>query len=258
MKVEQLSRIPKIKNKEIAELEEPVRKILHGLSNNINAGEYSVILGEDATGRLPALLFQKILTPIYKNKGFSPPELSFFAGQTFSMRGVEKEKVTKYFERYFEEICEQTRKENKKFLIVTDTIQSGEHLFPFVKSLKKMKTSFDLAAISFLGVEFMQKRESVEYFLGTKIFWGKGDLSSLYTSSDSKAMSAVIKSIDTTPFGEIFPNPTGISKDLKDKFSRNRREARQDINILAEKLVSWYKKNVNTDNYKIACPLASI
>jgi adenine/guanine phosphoribosyltransferase-like PRPP-binding protein len=228
--------VPEIKNEAIAELYEPMKKILQGMGEHIDKGEYSVILGEDASGRLPALLFRQILKTLYKEKDLPPPETRFFAGQRIG-DPAQREKIVKEFKNFIEKSGAKETAENKKILVVSDIIQTGKNLFPFTNTLRAMKINFDIAAIGFLGGEFKPQRESIEHFLGGRIFLGMGDEPSV---SGLNFISGVKKSAEPAVFAEPFPRP-GKSKDDK-KYYSQRRAARQDIKILAEKLVRWYKE----------------
>lgn len=213
------------------------------MSKHIDTGEYSVILGEDASGRLPALLFRQILKTLYKEKGFSSPETLFFSGQRIG-DPAKRKKVVKEFKNFIEKSEAKEVAENKKFLVVTEAIQTGKNLFPFTNALRAMKINFDIATIGFLGGEFEPHRESIEHFLGGKIFWGMGDEPSV---SGKNFISGVEKSEDKSAlFAELYPR-SSEGKDNKKHYSL-RRVARQDIKILAEKLARWYKReNIGLD-----------
>ena len=80
-----------IKIPEIAELRKPMEKLLLDMRENIERGEYAVIFGDDASGRIPTLLFRKVLTASYEEHGFNVPQTLFFAGK----RALSEEKIDK-------------------------------------------------------------------------------------------------------------------------------------------------------------------
>lgn len=44
----------------VSRLEEPIKRIIVQLRTRIDTGEYKVVIGQDASGRLPALILQVI------------------------------------------------------------------------------------------------------------------------------------------------------------------------------------------------------
>ena len=54
----------------VAELREPMQKILQAMRENIEQGDYVAILGEDASGRIPALIFRKIFRRSLRKEWF--------------------------------------------------------------------------------------------------------------------------------------------------------------------------------------------
>ena len=48
---------PEIKHAEIAKLREPIKNILEQMRERIDRGEYTLIIGDDASGRIPTWIF---------------------------------------------------------------------------------------------------------------------------------------------------------------------------------------------------------
>jgi len=221
---------PEIKMPEIAELSEPVKKILSGLRENIDKGDYAAIFGDDASGRLPVLLFQRILSAIYKEKNLDRPKILFFAGREIWNPKL-KEKISQDFRNFIEKTKVREMAENKKVLLVTDTISSGAHLHPFTEILKKMKINFDIATI---GIFFRDNQGMLEKYLGGKIFWGMGGAPGIFKRHN---LSGVEKRDDSSIFAKL---PTRFKGDKE--MAKKRFEARKDVEILAQKLIRWYRK----------------
>lgn len=226
------------------------------MKEHIDKGEYSVILGEDASGRLPALLFQQVLTTLYKEKNLpfkkietlffsgQNPETLFFAGQRIG-DPAQREKIVKEFKNFIEMSGAKEKAENKKILVVTEVIETGKNLFPFTDTLRTMKINFDIATIGFLGGEFKPHSESIEYFLGGKIFWGIGDEPKLCHQNYS--MGGVKKLNEPALFAKLFPaSAKNLEYNSENYPQMISNEARRDIKILAQKLVKWYKEE-NSD-----------
>ncbi len=196
----------------------------------------------------PALLFYQILTTLYKEKNLPSPETRFFAGQRFTDQ-AQKEKVVKEFKNFIEMSSEmggvKESAKNKKVLVVTDTLRTGEHIRHFMGVLKKLKINFDIATISFVAKseEITEKRrKDLENTLGGKIFWGRE-----YGPAFHRTIGGVKKSDKPAPFAELLPPPE-TSKGIKNYYSQKRAAARLDIENLAEKLAKWYKeKNIGVN-----------
>jgi hypothetical protein len=67
-----------IEHQEIAELAEPVSRILEALRSELERGTYPLIIGIDDSGRIPALLIAETLTRIYEKLGIPKPQILFF------------------------------------------------------------------------------------------------------------------------------------------------------------------------------------
>ena len=59
---------PKIKTRSVAELEEPIRVLFEQLSSKFEQGEYTYIVGDDASGRIPALIFEEVAKKISERR----------------------------------------------------------------------------------------------------------------------------------------------------------------------------------------------
>lgn len=69
-----------IHHKEIAQIEEPMKKIFEQISENFEEGEYDLMIGIDASGRLPSLILFKLASHIYEKNGYPAPMFRFIAG----------------------------------------------------------------------------------------------------------------------------------------------------------------------------------
>jgi len=69
-----------IKHEEIAHVEEPMKRIFEQISANFEKGEYDLMIGIDASGRIPALILFKLASHIYKKSGYPAPMFRFIAG----------------------------------------------------------------------------------------------------------------------------------------------------------------------------------
>lgn len=65
----------------IADLRGSMEKLLDQLRPHIEGGEYQLIVGDDASGRIPTLIFRRIIKAIYEEKGYPKPETAFLQGE---------------------------------------------------------------------------------------------------------------------------------------------------------------------------------
>ena len=68
---------------EVSDLEEPIKRILKDILPNIERGDYQLIVGDDASGRIPTLIIDRFIKKVYKKMGFDTPQTIFFAGSRF-------------------------------------------------------------------------------------------------------------------------------------------------------------------------------
>lgn len=126
-----------------------------------------MIIGDDASGRIPALVMWHTRKDIYVRHGYSPPLLRFVAGG--AGRSVNsKEELNKHVERMKNDSTQATA-ETGKALIVTDTIFTGGSLNHLLQDMKNLQWGFDIATIGTLDKNRMLEMEK-EY--GTKVVWG--------------------------------------------------------------------------------------
>ncbi|KKT80934.1 MAG: hypothetical protein A3B99_03500 [Candidatus Yanofskybacteria bacterium RIFCSPHIGHO2_02_FULL_44_12b] len=59
----------KVELKEIAELEEPIKKIIEKILPRIESGDYGLIVGDDSSGRIPARILEGFIKRICEANG---------------------------------------------------------------------------------------------------------------------------------------------------------------------------------------------
>ena len=74
------------KNSEIDRLEKPMRVILEKIIGNIERGGYNLIIGADASGRIPTLAFSKLINHVYQKFGYQLPKTIFLAGAGMGLK----------------------------------------------------------------------------------------------------------------------------------------------------------------------------
>lgn len=214
-----------IQNPEIEELRQPVQNLLRQLAPNINTGAYAVILGEDASGRIPTLIFRKVIGEIYQRLGLSQPypETHFFASYC-----PPAQEVSSQFKTYLERGNIPQKAQGKRVLIVTEQITSGDHMKPYLQCLRDSKVGIyrDVATTGASRSSYFSKDGKFKDLLQATIFSGRRSL--LPGIYDNHLLAGVEKNTSPpTLFAHLLPVP-------------ERLQARQDVEITAGKLVSWY------------------
>jgi len=235
---------------EIRELREAIRHLLEQLHGHIDAGEYKLLIGGDASGRIPALIFDKIIKKIYREKGFDIPRTMslFIAGGTswISPLDEKSKRISDHISKHYigenlnlkspdytvytvmDKLKMMLGKEDKikydgRVLIIEDTIASGASIKPVTDALKKMGIDFDIATI---GLQATDEKRYIEKILGGKIFYSLEYTPGIYRS---KSLSGVKKDR-----GDLFSQPN---------ISDASRKAKLDVNKVANELAEWYLSN---------------
>ena len=146
---------------------EPTQKILEELRPEIEGKTYQLVIGDDASGRLPALLIWQTLRELAEKKETLRPQVRFIAGtRHYSKEGPvgmkKKHKVLEYIQGLKKDIPDLRR-----VLIVTDTIASGQSLEPLAQSLREVGVEYDIATIA-----LMNNQQGVEQKLSGRVIAG--------------------------------------------------------------------------------------
>jgi hypothetical protein len=118
---------------EFKELELLVLPLIEKLKENIDKGEYDMLIGDDASGRIPTLILRGIINE--RNSG-SQIKTRFVAGG--QLRSSVELKAT---------IGKIKPEIEKKALVVTEYISSGRSMEQLSKILKELEIPFDIAAL---------------------------------------------------------------------------------------------------------------
>src|SRR3989344_5101667 len=207
----------KISNEGIARLEVPIKRILEQILPSIEAGEYGLIIGDDASGRIPALIISHFVGEIYKRKGHHPAPTIFLAGGrhlSSSEKEPKKNKIKEYLKhRSFEPIS------HNKILYVTEAIKN-------------------LADTSEKHISSLEDK-----FKGN-LFVGSGDFNDITGVYGIRRMAGVEKMPR-----ELFAQPFKKGERGEDQEHTQERisTSRADANVVLESLLNWYesqKQNV--------------
>jgi len=230
-----------IKNPEVEELFYPIKKILEELRTKIEKGEYRYIVGDDASGRIPALIFYNFIKKISIDNNLPIPKLYFLAGSRgfsdHSDSGKEKiEKLEEYvtpvlgnknsfLDNFKNKFSDSQKRE--RILIVTDTIVTGKSLKPLTTVLQNRGLQFDLASIGYREIEEKLTREK---YLGGEIFFGQNRTPNIYLAR-ARGIHGVKK----------YPENVLSESTVDSRDADLIKSSREDVKTLTDDLYAWYK-----------------
>ena len=230
-----------IKFGEVAELREPTMRILDQIHERIENGEYGIIIGDDASGRIPAIIIGGVIREILRGINGVIPRITYIPGKLKPFH-LELESNIKDFLNKFDYV------NGKRILVVTDTIRSGGSLQALVKTLEYLtKSSVDIATI---GIEM---EDDPGYANDRKISLGEAEIiSGHYFDNErflhntpliyrAKEMSGVVKDSSGKPISSRrikdteYPEEARVQQIIVS-------DAREDARLLIEELTVWYKQ----------------
>lgn len=226
-----------IKHEEIAELEGPIKHIIEQMGNNIERGEYDLVIGIDASGRIPTLIMVKIINHIYNQNGYDSPKVRFVAGS--GGKNVVNELVKKW-------------NPQKKVLVIEDTLITGYSLKFLIEGLQENGIRFDIITVSGpdnsrmvskfgfykIGADNIYVGDSV----GDATIYGRRNLSGIQKEvgdTFSRPYKKVKAEEQITKLGEEVVDPFGGSVSSYAQEQIN--EARTDADVVADHLINWYE-----------------
>ncbi|MDP3697704.1 MAG: 16S rRNA (cytidine(1402)-2'-O)-methyltransferase [Candidatus Taylorbacteria bacterium] len=231
-----------IELKEVAELEVPIKKIIEKIRARIDNGEYGLIIGDDASGRIPALILGNFIRNVMEAKGMAKPNIIFIPGSIAKkFDDVTGEEAKK---ELGEHIKEWGAVKDKRILIITDTVISGMSLKLLVELLKDMGYICDIATI---GLEqpirsFIERKINLG---NTKIISGKFDKGedSSYRHTPNLYSSHKLSGVYKVRGDHV---STSLKSGYHDEEDRQRiqdrvNQSRDDGKILTDQLVDWYE-----------------
>jgi hypothetical protein len=253
--------LEKIKDEEIKALYQPIENVIQKIKNNIENREYGLVIGEDTSGRIPALVFYKILKSVYKKEGQLSPNILYMSGIRWydpkSDRDKEKE--------YINHLKQHAGIENKKVLVVTEYIKYGYSILPIIQALKALNIQYDIATCvvddpNNEGVEFERFKNMPRYLkeITDHLYYGIDSQEvenlgpdaplSRYIFGNTKKLSGVARNQGDLLSQHInrFISKKGNTENvLYDQTKIN--EARKDVSILANVLLEKnFNKNVKS------------
>ncbi|MFA6273807.1 MAG: hypothetical protein WC662_01475 [Candidatus Paceibacterota bacterium] len=241
----------------------PAENLLKQMKYSINNGEFKTIIGDDASGRIPTLIINNVIKDIYKEKGYTEPQIMFIAGSRGLGEVSEKEvKIDKTKEH----ISKYLKNKEGKTLISTEYIQYGSSLKSLGEALKELKIPYEISTFcyfSFIRKDNSQYEDDIQFLikqkeneLGGKINYGKiidreaneESLKVFYDRRDNQSNSTGVHKVKKEVLSKATHNvEDSDSKKIikqKEKGRKNVNQAREEAKILSDQLTDWYRKNL--------------
>lgn len=178
-------------------LEESTKVLVSKLREHIEGAEYQLVIGEDASGRLPALMLATVFKDVYEHRGLAAPMLRFIAtsrptneiGEISDRRTSAVREALTAIKRTFD-----SHGRTGRVLLVTDTIDSGNSMEGLVNAVKDMGMELDVATVSFLkrDTNVDSRAEAFKKHWGVNVYWSQDNLHDVFRSR----LSGVRKSKD--------------------------------------------------------------
>ena len=130
----------KIRVKAIKELVTPIDTILTEIKDKVLQDEYSMLIGDDTSGRIPTLIFRGVINNMLKENEKEPLPTFFIRGDYGRLPAMDRKRLTKQIQ--------SIPTENSKALIITDYMRSGLHIRRIGTVTHKAGAVYDVAAIS--------------------------------------------------------------------------------------------------------------
>lgn len=176
----------------ISNLSEPVVRMISGqLSEKLKKGEYQLIIGEDASGRIPALIFFQIAKRYAQDFEQETPKLIFLAGSRKHADKKEKQARTeKELKSKFSKMGKKVEDINRA-IIVTEHVYSGHSPRAIIWALQNLEIGVDLATLSRDGAKPVS--ETIETLGVDNLYFGEQATSNWRAIFGNERLSGVYK-----------------------------------------------------------------
>lgn len=161
---------------DILSLRRPIADLYRQYQEEIERGEYGLILGDDVSGRIPTLILSEVIKSAYAKHGNTPPLTRFVAGGYHISSKYDSESKDQLERRMLgtEELMRnfvkemEARNSGTRTLLVTEGISYGAALNTLLDGVKRAGVDLDVAAVGGLesGVKAIEKKHGVRVSVG--------------------------------------------------------------------------------------------
>ena len=214
----------------IENLEYAIDQIFKKLTPEINRGDFTLIIGDDASGRIPTFIIAHALKTIYKKKKLQPPIVRFIAGSTRLSESERKRKLEKVATQIgrIKETVIKAHGTIGKALVVTDIVETGASLRVLLDALSQNHMDAQPVSLGESTVNNAHKEELTEEQIRRLIV---GDSDNRLFIYGKRQMSGVQK------------NPNDLFATPADGLDRNMPAAARAVAMqVAEKVVTEFLK----------------
>ncbi|MES3031862.1 MAG: hypothetical protein V4699_01310 [Patescibacteria group bacterium] len=241
---------------EIIELEEPIKNIIEQIRVRIENGEYGLIISDDVSGRIPALILGGFIKRISELKKVCNPNLLFIPGNLDSSQYIPmRQTLIEYLEKH-------GIKKGERILIITEVLHSGVSLKVLTRLLKEFNFGVDIATMGIdvrkgvLGnLEREKNLRDVEIVSGDYMRENSTQVSYVPLIYKRKERTGVYKNpgeLVSKPLRSKYKdNVFGTALEKRAKNQKKINNSRAEVKILVEKLVKWYLSQEEEKKLKV-------
>jgi adenine/guanine phosphoribosyltransferase-like PRPP-binding protein len=195
--------VPEFKLEEFEQSREELESLVKQLMPAIKNHEYNIIVGDDASGRIPTLILGGLMKEIYKKDNATPPQILFFAGRHLQYYEGEENLVSEFFQKL--EKQKEIKPSSSNALVVTEYMSTGATMVSFVKTFKKLGLSCDVATLVANGPErhYKDKYDFNKIYIGNAL----GGVAPFYGSR-------IFAGVKQKPEDKIFASPLNVYREM--------------------------------------------
>lgn len=216
----------------IEELKAPMQKLLTEMRTLIEGGSYSLIIGIDASARIPTLIINKVIRHVYSKKKYKTPKTIFLPGDLDKIEEMKEDEIKKYIESFV--------RKGEDILIIEDSVARGNSIKKLAQLLDEMGFCFDVATIGLIMGSISLNDPRDKWGRGIRNFFvGQKGASSVCNNS---SVSGVARNSFLVPH-RIIKDGEEIST-IRWPSQVVRRQtvvsAREEVDSLSNELIKWY------------------
>ncbi|MFH0779669.1 MAG: phosphoribosyltransferase [Parcubacteria group bacterium] len=224
-----------------------MQNILEQMRDRIDNKEYKLIIGDDASGRIPTFIFRKFLKKVYGKEDAKKLQTLFFAG--FGAGGELRRKINlgenglvDKKQKMSDFISQHSIKLNaeERVLLVTDTINTGSSIKPMIEALQALGYAVDVATVGVCKINIEdrtdlsdeEKTDSLKEKFNCDVFVGLHEPPEIWGKDELNGVFKFEKDLHSTIIASV----------ARDKFIVDKKVslARRAANEVADELAEWY------------------
>lgn len=252
----------RVQNPEVWELQEPLEDVIEQLRPRIEGGEYGLIIGDDASGRVPTLIVDRVVKQLYQDRERRPAKTVFMTGSgsggyeiNETVREEKQYRTQELLGRYQREYSDGLKP--RRVLIVTDTVRTGNSLKLLTDSLHQAGLEFDIASVGLVNYSEENREEwktILEEKLGGTIYFSMSGTPTIYHQSQLSGVTKEPGQLHADPYVRsekagnqsrkpqfVLPRENPILAEVMDQRKIN--EVRADARIIAENILRRLRDN---------------